>query len=453
MGSLFTTLLNSTGALRVYGRSFNVIQNNITNANTPGYVKQDQVLVSLPFNMEKGLSGGVLAGPVVNARSAFLEQSVRVQNELLGHAKQRATDLGVVEAQFDLTSTFGIPSALNNFFNSFSELAVNPNDSVARQGVLDQAAQVATSFNQAAIGFQTVSVNIVRQTQDTVNGINRIAGQIAGLNRVYRAGAGASSDAGLEAQLNAALEELSGLANYTLVRTSDGAANVYLGGQTILVIGDRERLIEADFSAPDTVIRDVDGNDITSMIHGGRLGALIEEKNTTIPGYLAQLNALAQGFADNVNTTLAQGVGRDGLPPPADLFLYSAGTGAASTIEANALTPDQIAAALATAPSGNGNAIAVAQLGSQPLINGFTVTQVFGNLGAQVGRDVAVARSDENQYTDSLAQARQFRHEQTGVSLDEQAALLLQYQQAYQAVTKLITVVNEMTESVMNMIR
>ena len=36
MGRLFTSLLNSTGALQVYGRVFSVIQNNITNANTPG---------------------------------------------------------------------------------------------------------------------------------------------------------------------------------------------------------------------------------------------------------------------------------------------------------------------------------------------------------------------------------------------------------------------------------
>ncbi len=57
MGTLFTTLLNSTGALRVYGRAFNVIQNNITNANTPGYAKQDQVLVSMPFQPDRGRGG------------------------------------------------------------------------------------------------------------------------------------------------------------------------------------------------------------------------------------------------------------------------------------------------------------------------------------------------------------------------------------------------------------
>ena len=70
-----------------------------------------------------------------------------------------------------------------------------------------------------------------------------------------------------------------------------------------------------------------------------------------------------------------------------------------------------------------------------------------------MGRDVATAQHERDQYKDSLAQARAFRAEQTGVSLDEEAAKLLQYQQAYQAVGKMISVLNDMTETVMNIIR
>lgn len=452
MGNLFTSLLNSTGALRVYGRSFNVIQNNITNANTPGYVKQDQVLVSLSFDPARGMAGGVVAGPMINARSSFLEQSVRGQNELLGGAQQHATDLGVVEGQFDLTSTFGVSSALNGFFNGFSQLAVNPNDTVSRQGILDLAGQAASAFHQAAIGLQSVSTNVDRQTRDSVAGINRLTGQIASINRVYRTNAGAASDAGMDAQLNAALEELSGLAHYTLVRTADGAANVYLGGQTILVMGDRDYPVSADLSTPATIIRDAAGGDITGQIQGGRLGALVEEKNTTLPGYLSDLDAVAVAFADNVNNTLAQGVDRTGLPPPGGLFSYNPGAPSA-TLAVNSLAPDQIAAALTTAPGGNGNAVALAQLASAPVAGGFTLSQAFGALGSKVGRDVSNARNAQTQFQDTLAQARLFRHEATGVSLDEEAAKVLQFQQAYQAVGKLITVINDLTDSVMNIIR
>jgi flagellar hook-associated protein 1 FlgK len=57
------------------------------------------------------------------------------------------------------------------------------------------------------------------------------------------------------------------------------------------------------------------------------------------------------------------------------------------------------------------------------------------------------------QFQDSLTQARVLRAEVSGVSLDEEAAKLLQYQQAYQAVGKLVSVLNELTDTVMNMIR
>jgi flagellar hook-associated protein 1 FlgK len=452
MGNLFTSLINSTGALRVYARTFNVIQNNITNANTPGYVKQDQVLVSLPFDPEHGRAGGVVAGPMINARSSFLEQSVRSQNQLLGKAEQHAADLGVVEGQFDLTSSFGVSSALNGFFNSFSQLAVNPNDAVSRQGVLDAATQTATAFNQASGSLQTVASNVDRQTRDSVHAINRLAAEIAGVNRVFRSSAGASADAGMDAQLNAALEELSNFANYTLVRTSDGAANVFLGGQTILVMGDRDYPITADLSTPQTILRDAAGADITDQLTGGRLGALVEEKNQTLPGYLSDLNAVAVAFANNVNATLAQGVDRTGSPPPFDLFSYSLASPAGS-LTVNPLAPDNVAAAFATAPGGNGNAIALAQLANAPVVGGFTLSQAFGALGAKVGRNVANARNEQTQFQDSLAQARQFRHEATGVSLDEEAAKILQFQQAYQAVGKLIGVISDLTESVMSIIR
>src|SRR6185369_1097611 len=113
MGNLLTSLLNSSNALRVYGEAFNIIQNNITNSNTPGYVKQDVSLVALPFNPETMLSGGVMAGAMLSARASYLENAVRNQQELLGSAGQRSADLGLVEPLFDLTASFSVPTTIN----------------------------------------------------------------------------------------------------------------------------------------------------------------------------------------------------------------------------------------------------------------------------------------------------------------------------------------------------
>jgi flagellar hook-associated protein 1 FlgK len=453
MGNLFTSLLNSTSALRAYAGVFNTLQNNIANANTPGYARQEPTLIALPFDPAWGTSGGVLPGPLLSARSQFLERNVRNQQELLGSSGQKASDLAQVEALFDLTSESGVPTALNKFFGSFSNLAVNPNDVPARQGVIDQARLLASSVRRTAAGIDQVSANLDAQMRDAVAGINRLTAQIASINSRYRASSQASGDAGLDAQLHAALEELSGIATFTLIKTEDGAANIYLGGQAPLVIGDHQYSLQADFSAPQTAILDFQGSDVSGLITGGKLGALLEEKNTILPGYMGELNTFAGTLADTVNTAPAQGVDRNGLPPAVNLFAYNLPGDAASTLAVTGITPAEIAAALPTAPGGNGNAIAVAQLADLPQINGFTFTQFFGNLGARVGRDLSAAQQGREQFQDTLAYARSQRNQQTGVSLDQEAARLLQFQQAYQAAGRLVSVLSGLTESLMNIIR
>jgi flagellar hook-associated protein 1 FlgK len=237
-----------------------------------------------------------------------------------------------------------------------------------------------------------------------------------------------------------------------VVPTTDGQFNVYLGGQTPIVMGTQALNISANFSTPQTVIQDSQGNDITSQITGGQLGAQIQENNTTLPGYMSSLNTLAQTFADTVNTALSQGVDQNGNPPANNLFSYDTASDAAATISVTpGFTPDQIAAALPSAPGGNGNALAVAQLATTSAVNGFTFTQAFGNLGAQVGSDISTATNNQTEQQNLVTQAQAQRAAVSGVSLDAEAAKLLQFQESYQAVAKVVTTLNSLTDSLMNM--
>jgi flagellar hook-associated protein 1 FlgK len=453
LNSLSTTLLNSASALQVYDRAFNVIENNITNANTPGYVTQNQSMVAQPFNPAEGISGGVMAGPMISARSQYLEQAVRTQQEALGSSQQTAADLARIQPLFDITGASGVPGALNNFFNSVSQLSVNPNDAGSRQNVIAAASQTASAFNQNAIGIQQASANLNNQATGVVDNINQIATDIASVNGQYRSSSQSTQDAGLDARLNNDLESLSQLVNYTAIKTSDGTYNIYIGGQTPLVLGAQTYSVSADFSQPQTAIRDSQGHDITAELTnaGGSLGAMLQEKNTTLPGYLNSLNTLAQAFSDQVNTALGQGLDVNGNPPAVNLFSYNAALGAAFTMSVTNITPDQIAATSAGAPGGNGNALAITRLASQPTVGSFTFTQAYGNLGGQVGQDVATAQQDQTAQQNLLNQATQARATASGVNLNAEAAKLLQFQQAYQAVGKLVTVLNTLSDTIINM--
>ena len=450
MGSLSTALVNSASALRVYDQVFNVIENNVTNANTPGYVSHDLSLVASPI-----AEGGVVAGPLLSSRSTYLDQAVRNQTEQLGTAQQQASDLGQIQSLFDTTGQAGVPGALTSFFNSVSQLSVNPNDQPSRQNVITAAQNVAQQFHQNAAGIQQTSRNVDSETSATVATINNLAAQIASVNQQYQNTPGAAQNPGLDAQLNSALDQLSQYANFSAVKTANGSYNVYLGGQTPLVLGGQASPISANFSSTQTAIDDAQGNDITSELqnNGGSLGSTLQTKNVTLPGYLASLNTVAQTFADTVNNALAQGVDASGNPPAVNLFQYNAARGAAFTLGVTNITASQIAAASATAPGGNDNALAVAQIANQPVLNGATITQAYGTLGGQVGQDIANAQEAQTSQQDLVDQAEQTRSAASGVSLDAEAAKLIQFQQAYQAAGQLVTTLNSLTQTLITMVQ
>lgn len=451
MGSLTGALQSSAAALNVLERTFDVISNNITNANTPGFAKQTQTIDSLPFDPSGGLAGGISAGSLINSRSEYIEQSVRNQQTNLGNAQQRAGDLNQVQPLFSLTSTSGVANSLNQFFNSLSQLTVNPNDEVSRQAVITQADGLAQNINQSAAGITQVSTNVTSQTGVVVTQINQFASQVASINQRYSSNVANQNDESLDTDLHNTLENLSSLASISVIRANDGSFNVYLGGQVPLVLGSTTSPVSASTTSTGTKILDGKGTDVTSQINGGQLGALIQEKNTTLPGYLADLNTLAQSLADNVNTTLAGGVDQNGATPTVNLFNYSGGNPASSIAVSN-ITPDQFAAASAGSPGGNGNAVALSQLATAPAVNGYTFTEFYGNLGSRVGSDVAGAQQDQVQAQDQLTASQAQRTAISGVDLNEQATLLLQYQQAFQAVGKLVSVLDSLSSTVINMI-
>jgi len=452
MGSLLTSILNTANALQVFSREMQVTENNVTNASTPGYVKQTLIPEPLPFDLTQGLTGGVLAGPVVSSRSQFAEQSVREQQSALGYYTPQASDLSALENNFDLSSSSGISATLNSFFQTFSQLSINPNDTVSRQAVIDQAGNLAQAFRDTATGLFTQANDVSTETQTDITQINSLAQTIAQINAKGRTDPSGGVDAGVDAELNSSLEGLSQYVGITVLPQQDGTVNVYLGGQTPLVISDQALAIQGDFSTPQTAIFDSQGKDITSQVSEGQLAGVVNLKNTLIPSYVSDLNTLAQNVADQVNTALDAGIDQNGGAPITDLFTYDPNNGAALTLSVNNLTPDQIAAALPGAPAGNGNALALSALGSAHNINGYTYTQFYGNLAGRVGQDSSSAQSNQNTQQQLLAQSKSMRSRLSSVSLDEEAAKLISYEQAYTATSKMLGILNSLTDTLLNMV-
>ncbi len=453
MGNLLASLRGSADTLETLQRALSVVQNNVTNAATPGYARQRLGLEAKRFELDSGLPGGVNSTGLINSRTDFLENAVRVQAERFGKFSRQAAQLAQIEPVFDISEGAGIAGALNGLFQSFSHLSISPNDIPARETVIRGAETLAQSFNFTATSLARISANSDSQIQSTVAEINRLAARLRDFNLELRRDFRARNDAGLDAQIHATLEELSDLVDFTVLHQSDGSMTILAGGQTTLVIGDRTLPISADFAGTTAAILDSQGQDITGQIRQGALNGLLDIRNNFLPSVLTELNTLAQSVADRVNLTLAAGLDLNGVPPTINLFTYNVANGAAFTLAVTAIQPADLAAALPGAPGGNGNALALAALPNAPQIGGFTFSEYLGGIGARIGRALRTATDDEQTQSQLLAQARTLRAEASAVSMDEEAAVLVQFQRNYQAAAEMFRVLNEMTEEMIGLLR
>jgi flagellar hook-associated protein 1 FlgK len=451
--SLFSALLSSADTLRAYDRSLSVIQNNVSNVDTPGYAQQRLTFIPRQFDVNQGLSGGVDSGRLISFRDDYSERDVWRQSHSMGRASQQTADLAQIEPFLPISEDSGVAGAINKFFSSVSSWSINPNDPVARQVVLDRAASTARTFNETATALGESSASEDRQIRSVVAHINSLAARVRDINAERRTDRRKLEDPSLDASLHAALEELSEYVDFNALHQPDGSVQLMLGGQTSLVIGDELYEVKADFGQPEPRILNETGLDITGQVGSGSLRGLLDTRNELIPAYLTDLNRLATAFADRVNQVLAGGLDVNGSSPVQDLFTYDASVGAASTIRTNPLDPSELAGAELSAPGGNGNILALGSLSGTNEVDGITFNEFYGELGARLGRDLVRAKETAQVQKELVMQARQLRSDRSGVSLDEEATRLVEAQRAYQANAQLFQVLNDLTDTLLGILR
>jgi flagellar hook-associated protein 1 FlgK len=439
-------------------KAMGVVQNNVTNASTPGYVTQTLSLTSSAFDPSAHLWGGLQSAGVQSARDMYSEQAVWSANQQVGAATAQATGLQNLESVFSVSGTSGIPAALNGLISAFSAWSESPDSATARQQIISAAQSLIESFNEASSSVQQISSQTDQQLQSTIGQINQLASQIAALNGQIRNGG--QQDGGLNAQLYNNLEQLSSLVPIQVELQADGTATVLMDGQTPLVIGQTAQAIHLGFAqpaaavnplgSPDAQILDSNGQNVTDTASGGHLGGLLQLRNSVLPSVIGDgnqqgsLNQLAQAVADAVNGLLTSGQVISGVGGTA-LFSYapSSPTQTAATLTLNPVIAASQLAAIQPGPPPVANGIAnqLAQLGTTPLtgLGGVSSSDFYSALAAGIGTLAASASNTQQTETTVLTQAQNLRSQLSGVSLNEQAANLLQFQQTYQASAEAIS--------------
>ena len=474
MSNVIATLNTAGAALGVFQEALSTVQNNVTNANTPGYASQSLDLTAQPFDLLSGLVGGVAAQGLHSARNEYAEEEVRRQLSTLGMYESQTSATNTIASNFDPSGNTGVPAALNQLFQAFSAWSLDPNSDSAKQQVLGNADNLSTSMHQLASSLSNANQDLQAQIGTTVEQVNNLTSQIQQLNIAREKLQ--NPDPGLDAQLHNDLQQLSELVDFSQVTQPNGTVTVVLSGGSPLVIGDQQFALTAHAAvaagsanpgAPPTMsILDSNGNNITSQIMGGKLSGLLDAHNRVMASILGDgqqagsLNLFAKALADTVNGILQSGTVsvNAGAANGLALFTYdnSDATRAASTF---ALNPNITTAGLAPVDSSgnaNGNTLKLASLANSITnggAGGTTFAQYFAQIAQFVGNANSTASTNQQTQHEIVTQAESLRDKASAVSLDEQAIQLQLFQKSYEATAKLVNVLNSVTQTTINMIQ
>ncbi|AMP39456.1 MULTISPECIES: flagellar hook-associated protein FlgK [Ralstonia solanacearum species complex] len=319
-----SSLLNigATG-LRVADINLQVTGNNIANASTPGYSRQEAVQTeNTPMATGAGYLGqGVNVTTVKRIYDQFLTAQVQSGQASTSAADQLNSLVSGLDSYLS-DSNSGLGSALTGFFNAADSLASNPSSTSARQVFLSAASTLQTRFNAVAGQMNSLSTQVNTQVQTQVNSVNSTAQQIASLNDQIakaEAASGGQPANDLRDQRDQLVQTLNQSIKASVVQTGDGQYNIYVGNGQALVQGNQSYQLTTVASQYDPTQLSVGykspAGTVTiddSQLGGGALGGLMQfRQNTLIPAQNS-LGRLAAAITADVNTQNKEGMDLNG---------------------------------------------------------------------------------------------------------------------------------------------
>ncbi|HWH82652.1 MAG TPA: flagellar hook-associated protein FlgK [Burkholderiaceae bacterium] len=326
--------------------SLQTVGNNIANANTPGYSRQETQLADAPgqFTGSGFFGKGVTVTTVQRAYNAYLT------NQAVGTSSTAAADTARLDKLTQLESVFplgdaGLGAKAGAFLNSFVDLSNAPSDSSARQVVLSQAQSLASQFAAAGDQLSALQTGVTQDVKVSVASLNSMAQQVAALNKQIAElqGTGQPPNQLLD-QRDQLVSQIAGIVNVTTIAADDGSVGVFIGGGQSLVLGANANTLKAvpdAFDPAKVSLAIAEGGTSRlippSSLAGGSLSGLLKFQNQDLTSATNLLGQMATAVAGAVNGRQALGLDL-GQPPGAGAPIFSVGAPRVLAAAANAGT-------------------------------------------------------------------------------------------------------------------
>lgn len=459
MSDLFTLLNRSVRALDAQRFGLDATGENIANVNTPGYTRRSVVFAEVAPPDPYSAGGGVDVVAVTAARAPLVDARLRYEQPTAAREGAVADQLAIVEAGLGDPGA-SLDAALASFYNTYAALSQSPTSNSARQQVIVEGQTLSHAFNDMATRFDTARQNANNDIRATVTQVNALATQLADINKQVRS-IDPSNAQNLLDQQSVVIDAIGQLVDIHVINHEDGTADVSIGNGRALTIGDKAYALSTSASSTGMVSILASGaavtTDVTNELTGGRLAGLVKVRDTLIPNYQTQLDQLAYSVSTDVNNVVTTGYDLNGAAGVNFFVQPSVVAGAARAMDVNATVAADVrlvVAAATTAPGNNAIAQAVANL-QDTAMTGTTARPVdgWGNLVYSVASDSAAAQQSQKAHEQVADQLTNLREQISGVSIDEEAAMMMRFQRAYEANAKFFQAVDDTLDQLLNLVR
>ena len=456
MGSTFGSFEIGRRAIHAQQKGAQVTGQNIANANTEGYSRQLVLMKALVPPAAPGVETppgyGVAISDIRRIKSEFYGDQIMKTMTSQNYWERLGETLSGIEVIFQEPEETGINTALNEFFDAWQDLSVNPESHAVRLSLREQAEALTGLVRDIYGRLDELKFDVRKELQATLTQINTLAAEIADLNKkiTYLQALGQKSNELLD-QRDLCLQELSKHVNIRVNEKVGGSLEVLAGG-CILLHDDRHFDLEIREEGGQLAVYNEIGAKLSIREGDGGIAGMLQSYNTIFPRYQGSLNDLVVTLVEEVNDLHKGGYVFDGpttginffTPVDPDLGAEALQFSISDEIK---MDLNNIAAASEPGHPGDGsNALEIARLREALVMEGDTATfhDYFRGVMADLGVDGREAERMSLAMGRVMESLQEKQESISGVSLDDEMLNLVQYQHAYNAAARFLNVLDEM---------
>lgn len=283
----FSSYQIARSGLTVSERGLFVTGHNISNSDTAGYVRQQSISETSPYQTVYGRNGkmfqyglGADIQETRQIRNTFLDIIYRQENTALGYYETRSSAIEDVEAILNDPMGDGLQQVMNQFWDSWQELSKAPESLTTRALVRERGQAVAYYFNQVGTQLDRLQNDLNSEIKVKVDELNNITRQIAALNQKIASEEIASDSANdYRDQRNLLLDKLSYICDAKANELQDGQIDITLGGYLLVTKGQSRGLYVKPTSEYGNFYKPMlEGTEIEVNIKSGKLKGLLESR-------------------------------------------------------------------------------------------------------------------------------------------------------------------------------